>query len=583
LKPDEEEEIHFKGAPVSEGIAIGVPVFISPPKEEQIPEFPISTGQVEVEIERYRRALSSSREDLKKLQFHLAEEGSSDVVSIIDAHIQMLDDPLMTTHMEKKIREMLQNTESVFKTVLTDYEKRFLQTPDAFFRQRFDDVKDLSQRVLRNLAPHDRFHLNDLPPNSIVFAKELVPSDTASIQATRVSAVVTQQGGGMSHAALIARAKGIPYVASIDVEAMQNARGKCVIVDGLTGDIIINPSSDTLAKYENLRNRLTNQYQQLEKDRTLISETVDGFKINLFANINNINDIDLVHHHSSSGIGLFRSEYLFLHEKQLLFNEDLQTQVYEKLFQKAQDLPFVVRLMDMGGDKTHELFPDFQDEPNPVLGCRGIRLLMRYKDVLRTQLRSILRAGLKGNVKILIPLVSDIQELREVKNILRTIEADFKSRGIPYKENIPVGCMLEVPSVVMVCDTIAQECDFLALGTNDLVQYTLGIDRNNPSMSDYYYPIHPSIVRMIKMTLLEAKKYQKPITICGEIASNPLFTALLIGLGIQKVSCAPRFIPIIKRTIRRTYLADARQIADHVLTLKTSEEITQYLLSKLDS
>jgi phosphotransferase system enzyme I (PtsI) len=581
LKPGNEEEIHFKGAPVSEGIAIGFPVFLSVSEEEEIPEFPITTGEVEDEIKRYRRALSSSREDLRKLQLHLAEEGSSDVVSIIDAHLQMLDDPLMTTHMEKKIREMLQNTESVFQTVLTDYEKRFLQTPDAFFRQRLVDVKDLSKRVLRNLAPESKVSLNNIPPNSIVFARELVPSDTASIQATRVSAFVTQKGSGTSHAALIARSKGIPYVASIDVEAMENARGKCVIVDGLTGDIIINPSSDTLEKYEMLKTRLTSQYQQLEKDQNLPCETTDGFPVDIFANINTINDVELAHHHNAVAIGLFRSEYLFLQEKEILYSEELQYQLYLKLVQKAEHLSVTIRVMDMGGDKSPDFFPNLPKEPNPVLGCRGIRFLIRYKDIFRIQLRAILRASVSGNIKILLPLVSDIHELREVKNIIREMEAELRSEGIPYREKIPLGCMLEVPSAILICDSIAQECDFLAIGTNDLVQYTLGIDRNNPGMSDYYYPNHPSVIRMIKMTILEAKKYQRPVTICGEIASNPLFTSLLVGLGVQKFSCAPRFIPIIKRTIRQFSLVEACQIADHVLSLKTSAEITEYLLKKL--
>ena len=246
MKPREDQEIHLKGAPVSEGIAIGIPIFLSYAEDEDIPDFPITTGEVEGEIARYRQALSSSREDLKKLQADLSGEGSKEVASIIGTHIEMLDDPMMTTQMEIKIREMLKNTESVFHSVINDYEKRFSETNDSFFNERLSDFRDLSNRVLRNLCDSENISFNNFPPNSIIFAKELIPSDTASLQATRISAFVTQSGGGTSHAALIARAKGIPYVASVDMEILQNAKGKCVIVDGLTGDIIVNPSNLTL-------------------------------------------------------------------------------------------------------------------------------------------------------------------------------------------------------------------------------------------------------------------------------------------------------------------------------------------------
>ncbi|MBS0648207.1 MAG: phosphoenolpyruvate--protein phosphotransferase [Verrucomicrobia bacterium] len=573
---DHDQEIYLKGAPVSEGIAIGIPIFLSY-SDDDIPDFPISTGEVEGEIARYREALSSSREDLKKLQADLSGEGSKEVASIIGTHIEMLDDPLMTTHMETKIREMLKNTESVFHSVINDYEKRFSETNDSFFNERLSDFRDLSQRVLRNLCDSESISLDNIPPNSIVFAKELIPSDTASLQATRISAFVTQSGGGTSHAALIARAKGIPYVASIDMEVLQNAKGKCVIVDGLTGDIIVNPSHDTLEKYERLKNRLTTQYLQLEKDKHLLSETIDGYPLLLYANVNTVNDIDLVHHHGAQGIGLFRSEYLFMQDPALFFDEERQYFIYQQMFKRSRGLPLTFRALDLGGDKCSDVFEEMAKEPNPVLGCRGIRFLLRRVDVFKTQMRALLRAGASSELRILFPLISDIHEFREVKRILEEVKTELQAANIPHNGQPALGCMLEVPSAVLICDALAQEGDFLALGTNDLIQYTLGIDRSNPGMSDFYYPTHPGIIRMIKMTILEAKRFQKPVTICGEIASNPLFTPLLIGLGVQNFSCAPRFIPIIKRTVRHLSLLDCCDIAEHVLTMKTSAEIATYL------
>lgn len=577
------EEMHFKGAPVSEGIAIGVPIFLSNDAQDEVPDFPITMGEVEDEIARYRKALSSSRADLRKLQEHLSKEGSSDVASIIDAHIQMLDDPLMTTHIEKKIRDEKKNIESIFHSVISDYELRFSQTPDAFFQQRLVDIRDLSNRVLRNLCPEDSISTKEIPPNSIIFARELIPSDTASIQATRVSAVVTQFGGNTSHAALIARAKGIPYVASIDMVALQQAEGQTVIVDGLTGDIIINPTSNTIEKYERLKKRLTAQYQQMEEDRHLKAETLDGYTIEIFANINSIHDIDLVHHHKAAGIGLFRSEYLFLHDIALLSDEERQQKAYEHLVQKSNGFPIVIRVMDIGGDKYPELFAELPKEPNPVLGCRGIRFLMKRKDIFRTQLRAIFKANNDNNIRILLPFISDTDELRDVKFFIESVKDELEKEHVSFRRDVPMGVMLEVPSAILVCDTLAQECDFLEIGTNDLAQYTLGIDRANPAMSDFYYPTHPSVVRMIKMAIMEGKKYGKPVTVCGEIASNPLFTPLLLGLGVSRFSCAPRFIPIIKRTVRQTSLIQAYEIATHVLTLKTASEIIEYLVGQLNN
>ncbi len=576
----QEKEIHIKGAPVSEGIAIGIPVFLSSEGEE-VPEFPISTGEVENEIARYRQALSSSREDLKKLQDDLNQEGSSEIASIIGTHIEMLDDPLMTTHMESKIREMLKNTESVFHTVIHDYEQRFSETPDGFFKQRLSDVRDLSQRVLRNLCDSDKVSFDAIPQDAIVFAKELIPSDTASIQATRISAFVTQSGGGTSHAALIARAKGIPYVSSVSMEVLEKAKGSCVIVDGLTGDIILNPSMDTIEKYENLRKRLMKQYQQLEKEKDLPAETLDCYRVELFANINNLGDLELAHHHFATGIGLFRSEYLFLKEPSLFFDEEGQIKAYKQIFDQSQGLVITFRVMDLGGDKYSDLFPEMSREPNPVLGCRGIRFLLRRRDVFKTQLRAVLQAGIGHKVRLLFPLITDIHELREVKLFVQEIKQELMAEGRPFLGETPLGCMLEVPSAILVCDALAQESDFLALGTNDLIQYTLGIDRSNPSMSDFYYPTHPGVIRMIRMTLLETKRYGKSVTICGEMASNPLFTGLLLGMGVRQFSCAPRFIPVIKRTIRHLSLLDAVDIAEHVLTLRTSADISNYLQSEV--
>jgi phosphoenolpyruvate-protein phosphotransferase (PTS system enzyme I) len=572
-----QEEILIRGFPVSDGIAIGVPFFLQS-VEKEIPEFSITLKEVDDEITRYRNALFSSREDLTQLRNHLAMEASDDVATIIDSHISMLDDPLMTVHMEEKIRQMLQNPESVFQSVITDYEKRFSQTTNPFFQERLVDVMDLAKRVLGHLCPNKGNSLFHVPLNSVVFAKELIPSHTASAEHCRISAFVTQSGGGNSHTALIARAKGIPYVACVDVAALQNISSRSVIVDGQTGDVIFNPKPSTIEKYKQRKTCLKTSLQLLQKELHYEAETVDGCSIQIYANIGNINDMENIQQLGARGVGLFRTEYLFFQNRNLISSEEDQYLAYVKLIQSVGNLPIVIRVFDVGGDKNPELFPEGERELNPVLGCRGIRFLLRHQKFFRIQLRAILRAAVHGELRILLPLISDLSELEASRTLINEVEQSLSSEGVPYQSNIPVGCMIEVPSAVLICDVLAKRSDFLSIGTNDLVQYTLGIDRSNPAMSDFCYPAHPSVLRMIKMVNIEAKRYNKSVTICGEIASNPLFVPLLLGLGVDQFSCSPRYIPIVKRSIRQTSLLSAYELAERILRLNSTIEVSQVLL-----
>lgn len=575
---DEQKEILIKGFPVSEGIAIGIPFFLQPePVEESIPQFPITLKEVDEEIERYRSALFSSRQDLTQLRKDLAEEASDDAATIIDTHIQMLEDPLMTVHMEEKIRQTLQNSESVFQSVMTDYKKRFSQKTDAFFQERLADVMGLAKHVLGHLCPSNGTSLLNVPFNSVVFAKELIPSMTASVQNVRVSAFVTQSGGGNSHAALIARSKGIPYVASVDIDMLKNISSKCVIVDGQIGEVIFNPSPLTLEKYKQRKTCIKTTLQILQKEMQYGAETIDGCSIKVFANIGNMDDLENIQQFGAQGVGLFRTEYLFFQHRKLISSEEEQYRAYVSLIRTFGSAPIVIRVFDVGGDKNPELFIERDKEPNPVLGCRGIRFLLRHEEIFKTQLRAILRAAVQGDVRILLPLISDINELDASRQLIKEIEKNLAAEGAEFKPNVPVGCMIEVPSAVLICDALAKKSDFLSIGTNDLVQYTLGIDRSNPAMSDSCYPAHPSVLRMIKMVNVEAKRYGKPVSICGEIASNPLFVPLLLGLGVNQFSCSPRYIPIVKKAIRQTSLLSAYDLAQRVLHLNSAKEVSEAL------
>ena len=575
---EKDDEIRFLGSPVSEGVAIGIPYFINSFQEAVIPEFAISIGEIDGEIARYRRAIFSSREDLQRLQNDLVNEGSTDAVTIIDTHIQMLEDPLITTHMEERIRLMKQNTESVFRSVIQEYEKRFARTEDYFFQQRLIDVLDVSKRILGHLIPTYSVSINEIPANSIICAKELNPSYTAGLQASRVKAFVIQLGGGNSHTALIARAKGIPFVSCIDVQLLQSAQGKWVIVDGITGEIIINPHPKTVEKYRKLENSLNAEYNFLEEEVHLEARTLDGQYMHLYANVSDLSDLESLHRQKLEGVGLYRSEYLVLANPQLIYSEEEQCKAYTTILQKAQGLPVNIRVFDIGGDKHPDLFLEQEREVNPILGCRGIRFLLRFKDIFRTQLRALFRAAPHGDLHLILPLISDIEELRKSKKFMESVKEEMRLEGFLYSRPISIGCMIEVPSAVIISDFITKECDFLSFGSNDLIQYALGIDRSNPLMSDLCYPAHPSAIRLMQMTVKEAKKAGKPICICGEIASNPHFIPLLIGLGITHLSCSPRFIPAIKQVIRKCTLSQTKQLAEHILTLSTYAEISQALL-----
>lgn len=565
------KEIRLKGAPVSEGIAIGVPHFLIT-TEEPIPEFPITMGEVDGEIARYRRALFSSREDLERLQSDLEDEGSEDAVTIIDTHIQMLDDPMITTHMEEKIRLMRRNTEAVFRSVINEFESKVTGRCDSFFRERLIDVMDVSKRILGHLGNKQKISFCDIPPNSVIFAKELAPSQTAAVQASHIGGFVTETGGGNSHAALIARAKGIPYVASIEVERLIEANPDFVIVDGMQGFVILNPSQETLEEYQKLLANLKSRFALLEKDAMLQAETRDRTSIRLLANIGDKSELDLLAQHGAQGVGLFRTEYLLLQESTFFPHEEEQYLVYREVIEKLEGMPLIVRVFDIGGDKNPDLFRDLRKEPNPVLGCRGIRFLLRYPEIFRVQLRALFRAAKDHDVHLLLPLIADLNELKAAQEIIQEVKEE-----LPHARSLPVGCMIEVPSAVLIADALAQWCDFFSIGTNDLIQYTLGMDRSDPAMGEVCYPAHPSVVRLIKMAVAQAEKYDKHIGICGEIASNPLFIPLLLGLGLREFSCASRYLPAIHEIVRKVSIPDCETLAEKALQLNTSEEIAALL------
>lgn len=571
------KEIIFKGVPVSDGIAIGRLFFLKPFQNTIIPEFSINSSSVEKEIARYRRAILSSREDLHDLQYFLANEGSTEAVSIIDTHIQMLEDPFMTTFMEKKIRQMMKNTESVFRSVMTEYEKEFNKVTDNFFKQRLLDVKDLSQRILRNLYPKKQISLQDMPEHSVILTKELAPSNAAEVSVTHVKGLITEIGGPTSHAALIARSKRIPYIANVNMDALLKYQGAQVIIDGKTGEVIIHPSKDTLTKYRSEKNDIRSSPPCPFEKKGQIT-TLDGCKIELFANVESLEDLKLLTSCGAEGVGLFRSEFLLFGKELFSFSEEEQYLLYSQIMGQAAHLPVVFRTFDVGGDKGH--VSRYKSEPNPALGCRGIRFLLRNREIFTLQLRALLRVSRGGHLSLLLPFITDISELIEAKTLIEEVRSELRSQGYEVAKTIPIGSMIEVPSAVMMCDCIARECDFISIGTNDLIQHTLAADRTTQEAQAYYKPTHPSIIRMIYHVVQEAGKQNTPVSLCGEMASDPLLIPLLLGLGIRKFSCALQRVPLIRKMIANISIEEVTPLIDEVRCCETPEEINVLFLDR---
>jgi len=562
-------EVILRGSPICRGIAIGKPFFLNR-DEVAVFERTIAATRTDREIERYFDALSRSKQDIKRLQKQLEIESALEGILILEAQLEMLQDPLLTTEIEKEVKKNKKNIEFIFQQAIFKYRERFRALNDDFFADRFQDLQDLARRVFSYLHQSGHLSLDDVPPHSIVCAMELTASDAASAHHISVSGFVTEEGGATTHAAIVARAKGIPYVANVSLEAIREYAQNSIIVDGRTGEVFLNPMEETLREYEELQKCMQRQVAILQEVTKWPAETFDGYPVRLCANLDMAHDVDLIHDLGGGGIGLFRSEYILLPHNPIPVEEE-QFQIYSRLIERMKGLPVVIRTFDFGGDKRspHSVF---SDTGQGFGGCRASRFLLREQELFKAQLRAILRASQVGNVSILFPMIATLSEWRTAKKMLEEVRQEL---GLFHP--VRVGCMIEVPSAALTVDHLARECDFLSVGTNDLVQYALAVDRRDYTLSEFYEPTDPSVVRLIKLITSEADKAQIPVSICGEIAADPRFTALLLGLGIQELSVAPRYLPIIKNAVRRTGIVDAVQLAEKALAMRTAAEVLDLL------
>lgn len=572
-----EEEIHLHGIPICRGIAIGTLTAFSR-QEYQVPEFALTEDGLESEVVRFRRAVDQGKAELMNLLQRLRKDHVIEGVAVLDGHLQILDDPIITTEVEEQIRSQKKNAEHVFESVIKKCKERFESMGDPFFRERFKDIEEIGRRIFSHLSSIDCMPLDPIPHNSIVLANDLTIFDTAEIDATSACAFITRHGGIASHAAIVARGKGIPYVSSIDFEKMHKSIGAFVIVDGRTGQIIINPSEATMAKFLLIKEELSCHFHTLSKKGGLQAETYDGYKVELCGNIDLQSDIEVLQQFGGHGVGLLRTEFECVVGRALP-SEAEQYALYKKCVEKIAPHSVVIRTFDFGGDKlmarNHQNY-----ELNPFLGVRAIRLMLKERQLFKAQLCAILCAAAHGDVRILFPMISCVRELREAKEVLKEAQSDLKEKGIAVPADIKVGCMIEVPSAAMTADLLAKECDFLSIGTNDLVQYTLAVDRTNSALSYLYTPAHPAVLRLIRYVVSAANSTSIPVSVCGEIAADPRYTPLLLGLGISQLSVAPRCLPLIKNSIRNVSIVSASRLAEFALSLSSAEEVEEFLTAE---
>ena len=568
------KEIHLRGFPICSGIAIAKSYLFSF-VEENIPEITVPPEEIEKEVARYYHALENSHRDLIFLQKRVQREENKEADAILNCHLEIMRDPLMTEEIEEAIRAKGKNTEYVFKMVMKEYERKFNKISDHFFRDRLRDFQDISRRIIGHLRKREKSSLANVLTRSIVFAYELSPSATIEANTDFIEAFVTKSGAETSHAAIMARSRGIPFVSNVDFPDLSLSLSPLVVVDGRGGDVIINPSKTTLSHYRIERQKARIHAKGLQKNQFLEAETIDGYTVRLSVNIETLNELDHLRQYGCKGIGLFRSEYLFLAQGTFPSEEE-QFLVYRTIIEKVEGHPSVIRTFDVGGDKFGNLYPS-RYEKNPYLGCRAIRFMLKERYIFKTQIRAILRASAFGDVSILFPMISGLQEFREAKTLVEEVKMELLHEGIHFGRKIPLGCMIEVPSAALISDLLVKECDFLSIGTNDLVQYSLAVDRDNTAMSYLYTPTHPGVIRLIKMVVQEGMRANVSVSVCGEIAADPLYTTLLLGLGVKELSVACPLLPLIKNVVRHVHLVEARQLAETVLSLSTAEEVEQVL------
>lgn len=566
------KEVTIQGTAVSPGLSFATAHVIA--RGLQAPDvYEISSKHVEHEIQRVHDALESTKQEIAVLQKHIEEITDDTEGQIFEAHIMLLSDKTMIKRVEEKIRTRKQNAEFCFYAIIQNYAEAMRRMNDPYLSERASDIDDISQRVLRNFISDEASPPEeDCPEHShILIAHDLSPSDTAMMDRTRSLGFATEQGSTNSHTAILARSLGIPAVAGLQGLIIEIQEGSYTILDGYSGKLIINPKPSTIAHYQDIKRKKEEGERQLDNLRTRPTATTDGREITLSANVEFSHEFPLVQSCGAAGIGLFRTEFYLLGKGEIP-SEENQYQVYAEAARTTHPHQAIIRTLDAGGDKLPaEPLPE--PEPNPFLGWRGIRVSLTRRGMFKEQLRAILRASAHGKLSVMFPLVSGISELITAKSILHECMDELESEEIPFDPGIAVGVMIEVPSAAIMADELAKEVDFFSIGTNDLIQYTVAVDRVNKHVSSLYKPTNPAVIRLIKMTVEASSNNQIWTGVCGEMASELHLIPLLIGLGVDELSVGTHQLPRIKKAIRSLSHAECAIMADEALKCRFSNDI----------
>ncbi len=551
----------LRGIPVSRGVAIGKAYLLNRDHYCLAPLQNISEELVEEEIKRLERAFEITIQNLKELKSRIPDE-QTEYSSIIDTHIMMLEDPKLKKSVLRYIREMKLNAEWALEKGIRDIERSFKGIEDEFFKTRISEIKLLSRKILGNLIGAGD-ELKPIRSRVILVAHELTPADTVELDVSKIMAFVTAQGGKTSHVSIVARTLGIPAVVGIEDVEDHILDDDFMIVDGFSGKIILEPEDEDLVYYSELQLKFERYHRELFQERSLPGETLDGFRVSVMANIELFEEVSSVLDYATEGIGLYRTEYSYLYRSKLPTEEELFEE-YRDLVAIMSPKPVVIRTLDAGGDKIGKGFEQLE-ESNPVMGLRAIRFCLRFKSIFKTQLRAILRASAWGNISILFPMISGLEELMEAKAVLKEVEEELREEGIVFNERLPVGIMVELPSAVLMAEHLAKEVDFFSIGTNDLIQYSLGIDRTNKYVSHLFQPLHPAILKSIKHVVDVGRRAGIKVSMCGEMAGDPFCVPLLIGMGVEIFSATPQAAPGIKRVIRKLSKRECEELLEMVL------------------
>ncbi|MBR3689005.1 MAG: phosphoenolpyruvate--protein phosphotransferase [Lentisphaeria bacterium] len=572
----EKKEVLFHGFPASPGICRGrVLVFGAAHTDfHEIDPIPIAASEVDAEVARFLSAIEKTKSEIKTIQDRMQKTIEKRDAKIFDAHLLIVGDKLIHKEVISRIKNGLCNAQSSFLLTIQKYLDAIAGTNDTYLNERAGDIRDIANRILRNLNGDKDGgpSLDNLPENTVVIAHDLTPSDTAMLDRKNILGFAIETGSKTCHTSILARSLRIPAVVGMRNIAGKFANGDEVIVDGFLGMVIRNPSRETLAFYREKISRKDELYSILQKESSRAAETTDGYRVKLCANIEGADDLEEVSRCGAEGIGLFRTEYLFMNTP-VAPDEETQYRIYAKLLRAMRGRAVTIRTVDLGGDKLDFASVSATREPNPFLGLRAIRLCHEKPQLIRTQLRALLRAGTEGDLRIMFPMVSSLSEIEELLSIRDEIMEELKNENVPFDPKVKIGAMIEIPSACLIADALAAKVDFFSIGSNDLVQYTLAVDRLNERVAYLYRPSHPAVMELIRLTVEAAKKHRIPVCVCGEIAADPRFTPILLGLGVLELSMSPNALAEVRGVIRKTSMLASEQLAKIALTSADPEDV----------